>query len=196
MTVASSGKLIVLSAPSGSGKTSIAKVLLQRFPFMTFSVSATTRPMRPGEVHARDYYFLTKEDFRRRIDRGELVEWEEIYTNYYGTLKSEVDRALANGQVMLFDVDVKGALSIKAKYPNDAVLIFVAPPSVEELRARLVNRKTEDAATVERRMARVPMEMELASKFDHTVVNDDLQRACDEATDIVRAVLHTTDAER
>lgn len=189
MTVATSGKLIVLSAPSGAGKTSIAKVLLQRFPLMTFSVSATTRPMRPGEVHARDYFFLTKEDFRLRIDRGELVEWEEIYTNYYGTLKSEVDRALANGQVMLFDVDVKGALSIKAKYPKDAVLIFVAPPSVDELRARLVNRKTEDAATVERRMARVPMEMELASKFDHTVVNDDLQRACDEATEIVRRAL-------
>lgn len=191
MTVANSGKLIVLSAPSGSGKTSIAKVLLQRFPMMTFSVSATTRPMRPGEVHARDYFFLTKEDFLRRIDRGELVEWEEIYANYYGTLKSEVDRALANGQVMLFDVDVKGALSIKAKYPQDAVLIFIAPPSVEELRARLVNRKTEDAATVERRMARVPMEMELASKFDHTVVNDDLQRACDETTEIVRKALTT-----
>lgn len=191
MIVSTSGKLIVLSAPSGAGKTSIAKVLLQRFPMMTFSVSATTRPMRPGEVHGRDYFFLTKDDFRRRIDQGDLVEWEEIYTNNYGTLKSEVDRALANGQVMLFDVDVKGALSIKAKYPNDAVLIFVAPPSVEELRSRLVNRKTEDAATVERRMARVPMELELASKFDHTVVNDDLQRACDEATEIVRKALTT-----
>ncbi|MCU0454265.1 MAG: guanylate kinase, partial [Bacteroidetes bacterium] len=153
--MATSGKLIVLSAPSGAGKTSIAKVLLQRFPRLTFSVSATTRPMRPGEVHGRDYFFLTKEDFRRRIDQGDLVEWEEIYTNYYGTLRSEVDRTLTNGQMMLFDVDVKGALSIKAKYPNDAVLIFVAPPSVEELRTRLVNRKTEDAATVERRMARV-----------------------------------------
>ncbi len=189
MTVSTAGKLIVLSAPSGAGKTSIAKVLLQRFPLMAFSVSATTRPMRPGEVHGRDYFFLTKEDFRRRIDLGDLVEWEEIYTNFYGTLKSEVDRALANGQVMLFDVDVKGALSIKAKYPSDAVLIFVAPPSVDELRARLVNRKTEDAATVERRMARVPMELEAAGRFDHRVVNDDLQRACDEATEIVRAAL-------
>ncbi len=187
--MAAAGKLIVLSAPSGAGKTSIAKVLLQRFPQMTFSVSATTRAMRPGETHGRDYFFLTKEDFRGRIDRGELVEWEEIYTNYYGTLKSEVDRALANGRVMLFDVDVKGALSIKAKYPNDALIIFVSPPSAEELRTRLLNRKTEDTATIERRMARVPMEMELATKFDHRVVNDELQRACDEATEIVRAAL-------
>jgi guanylate kinase len=187
--VASAGKLIVLSAPSGAGKTSIAKVLLQRFPLMTFSVSATTRSMRPGEVHGRDYFFLTKEDFRRRVEQGELVEWEEIYTNYYGTLKSEVDRALANGQVMLFDVDVKGALSIKAKYPRDAVLIFVAPPSVEELRTRLLNRKTEDTATIERRMARVPMEMEAGAQFDHRVVNDDLQRASDEVTDIVHAAI-------
>lgn len=194
--MASAGKLIVLSAPSGAGKTSIAKVLLQRFPQMTFSVSATTRAMRPGETHGRDYFFLTKEDFRGRIDRGELVEWEEIYTNFYGTLKSEVDRALANGQVMLFDVDVKGALSIKAKYPKDALIIFVAPPSVDELRTRLLNRKTEDAATIERRMARVPMEMDLASKFDHRVVNDDLQRASDEATEIVRVALKTTNGER
>lgn len=190
--MAAAGKLIVLSAPSGAGKTSIAKVLLQRFPQMTFSVSATTRTMRPGETHGRDYFFLTKEDFRGRIDRGELVEWEEIYTNYYGTLKSEVDRALANGRVMLFDVDVKGALSIKTKYPNDSLIIFVSPPSAEELRTRLLNRKTEDAATIERRMARVPMEMELATKFDHRVVNDDLQRACDEATEIVGAALRAT----
>ena len=187
--MSSVGKLIVLSAPSGAGKTSIAKVLLQRFPLMTFSISATTRAMRPGEVHGRDYFFLTKEDFFKRIDRGELVEWEEIYTNHYGTLKSEVERALANGQVMLFDVDVKGALSIKARYPNEALLIFVAPPSVEELRTRLLNRKTEDAATIERRMARVPMELEAGARFDRRVVNDDLQRASDEVTDIVRAAL-------
>lgn len=187
--MASAGKLIVLSAPSGAGKTSIAKVLLQRFPFMVFSISATTRAIRPGEEHGRDYFFLTKEDFLRRVQLGELVEWEEIYTNYYGTLKTEVDRALANGQVMLFDVDVKGALSIKAKYPTDAVLIFVAPPSVEELRTRLLNRRTEDSATIERRMARVPMEMEAGARFDHRVVNDDLQRAGDEVTDLVRKAL-------
>ncbi len=187
--MAPAGKLIVLSAPSGAGKTSIAKVLLQRFPLMAFSISATTRPIRPGEEHGRDYFFLTKEDFLRRVDHGELVEWEEIFTNHYGTLKSEVDRALANGQVMLFDVDVKGALSIKAMYTNDAVLIFVAPPSVEELRARLLNRRTEDSATIERRMARVSMEMEAGAQFDHRVVNDDLQRASDEVTDLVRKAL-------
>ena len=180
------GKLVVLSAPSGSGKTSIAKAILQRFPRMTFSVSATTRPMRPGETHGKDYFFLTKADFQKRIASGELVEGEEIYTNFYGTLKREVDRALAHGNVMLFDVDVKGALSIKKMYPKESVLIFVRTPSVDELRKRLESRKTEDQSTIERRMARVPMELEAGKQFDHTVVNDDLQRAIDEVTAIVQ----------
>lgn len=152
---------------------------------MVFSVSATTRPIRAGEVHGRDYFFLTKDDFKRRIDLGDLVEWEEIYTNYYGTLKSEIDRALQQGRLMLFDVDVKGALSIKKKYPQ-AVLIFVEPPSPEELQKRLENRKTEDAATISRRMARVPMELAAGKEFDFRVVNDDLQRAIDEVTSIIR----------
>jgi guanylate kinase len=183
----SSGLLIVIAAPSGSGKTTIAKAIMQRHPEMLFSVSATTRSMRPGEVHGKDYFFLTPEEFRSRIAAGDLVEYEEIYGNFYGTLKSEIDRSLRAGSVMLFDVDVKGALSIKRMYGADALLIFIAPPSLEILQSRLENRKTEDAATVARRMARVPMEMEKGGEFDVRVVNDDLERAITEVNALVIA---------
>ncbi|MCU0411386.1 MAG: guanylate kinase [Bacteroidetes bacterium] len=181
------GLLIVVAAPSGSGKTTIAKAVMQRHPEILFSVSATTRAMRPGETHGKDYFFLTREEFETRIAANDLIEYEEIYGNLYGTLKSEVDRALAAGRVMLFDVDVKGALSIKRLYRDDALLIFIAPPSVDELRRRLENRKTEDAATVERRMARVAMELELGKEFDVRVVNDDLDRAVNEVNALVNA---------
>ncbi len=181
------GLLIVVAAPSGSGKTTIAKAVMQRHPEILFSVSATTRTMRPGETHGKDYFFLTREEFETRIAANDLIEYEEIYGNLYGTLKSEVDRALAAGRVMLFDVDVKGALSIKRLYRNDALLIFISPPSVDELRRRLENRKTEDAATVERRMARVAMELELGKEFDVRVVNDDLDRAVNEVNALVNA---------
>jgi guanylate kinase len=181
------GKLIVVSAPSGAGKTTIVKTLLAKHPGMLFSVSATTRPIRAGEVEGKDYFFLTREDFERKIEAGELVEWEEIFGNLYGTLKSEVDRALSQGRVMLFDIDVKGGLSIKRHYPDDAVLIFIKPPSVEVLRQRLLNRRTEDPDTVERRMERVPMELEQGMKFDYQVVNDDLETAVAEVEKIVRS---------
>ncbi len=181
------GLLIVVAAPSGSGKTTIAKAVMQRHPEILFSVSATTRTMRPGETHGKDYFFLTREEFETRIAANDLIEYEEIYGNLYGTLKSEVDRALAAGRVMLFDVDVKGALSIKQLYRDDALLIFISPPSVDELRRRLENRKTEDAATVERRMARVAMELELGKEFDVRVVNDDLDRAVNEVNALVNA---------
>lgn len=182
----SRGTLIVISAPSGCGKTTIARAILQRYPSMLFSVSATTRPRRPTEVDGKDYFFLTKEEFERRVAQGDLIEWEEIYGNYYGTLKSEVDRALAQGRVMLFDVDVKGALSIKKKYPEDAVLIFIAPPSMEVLRKRLMDRNTEDEATVRRRLERVPMELEKGKEFDYQVVNDDLATAIAEVEAIIQ----------
>ncbi len=181
----SRGKLIVISAPSGCGKTTIAKSILTAYPGMLFSVSATTRKMRSGELNGKDYFFLAKEEFQKRINDGDLVEWEEIYGNYYGTLKSEVDKALDQGKVMLFDVDVKGALSIKRMYGNDAVLIFIEPPSFEVLRDRLLNRKTEDEATIKRRLDRVPMELEQGTKFDYQVVNDDLQKAIAEVDKII-----------
>jgi len=178
------GKLVVVSAPSGAGKTTIARALLDYFPGMTFSVSATTRKRRAGETEGRDYLFLAREDFQRLVDAGKFVEWEEIYGDLYGTLRSEVDRARREGRHLLFDVDVKGGLSIKRAYP-DALLIFVRPPSVDVLMERLRGRKTEDDATVARRMARVPMEMELGNRFDHTIVNDVLERAVAEARELV-----------
>jgi guanylate kinase len=191
------GKLIVLSAPSGSGKTTIAKEILRKYSAMLFSVSATTRTMREKETDGKDYFFLSKEKFEEKIHEGELVEWEqypnEVHGNYYGTLKSEVDRALNGGKVMLFDVDVKGALSIKRIYSDDAVLIFIKPPSFTELRDRLVNRKTEDDETVQRRLDRMPMEMEQGAKFDYQVVNDNVEDAVRQIETIInnQTRLHT-----
>ena len=181
----SRGKLIVVSAPSGAGKTTIVKAILAKYPSLLFSVSATTRPIRAGEVDGRDYFFLQREEFERRIKAGQLVEWEEIYGNLYGTLKSEVDNALSAGKTMLFDIDVRGALSIKRHYPNDTVVIFIRPPSVEVLRSRLLNRKTEDEATMKRRLDRVTMELETGNQFDYQVINDDLQTAVREVEQII-----------
>jgi guanylate kinase len=181
----SRGKLIVVSAPSGAGKTTIVKAILAKYPSLLFSVSATTRPIRSGETEGRDYFFLPREEFEQRITAGQLVEWEEIYGSLYGTLKSEVDKALSAGKTMLFDIDVKGAISIKRHYPSDAVLIFVKPPSFEVLRSRLLNRKTEDEATIKRRLDRVPMELETGNQFDYQVVNNDLQTAVQEVEQIV-----------
>lgn len=180
-----SGTLIVLSAPSGSGKTTIAKSILEKYPALLFSVSATTRPRREGEVNGKDYFFLPKEEFQKKIRDGALVEWEEIYGNFYGTLKSEIDRVLREGKAMLFDVDVKGALSIKRAYPQ-AMLIFIQPPTLDALKSRLVNRKTEDAATIKRRLDRAQMELEMGKQFDFRVINDRLPVAIADVDAIVR----------
>lgn len=185
------GRLIVISAPSGAGKTSIARAILERTPHTRFSVSATTRAKRATEREGIDYYFLTREEFRRRVDAGEFAEWEEIYGDYYGSLCAEIDRALAKGERILFDVDVKGGLSIKRLYP-EALLIFIEPPSVEILQERLRNRKTEDPETLRKRMDRVPMEMDLGKNFDHRVVNDRLDRAIGEVEQIVHNYLLTS----
>jgi guanylate kinase len=179
------GRIVVVAAPSGSGKTSIAREILRRYPSLRFSVSATTRPKRPTETHGKDYFFLDRAEFEKRIAAGEFVEWEMIYGNLYGTLKCEVDAALENGSHLMFDVDVKGALSIKRAYP-EACLIFIRPPSVEILEQRLRARLTEDAETLRQRMERVPMELEQARLFDHVVVNDVLGIATDEVDAIVK----------
>ena len=161
---------------------------------MLFSVSATTRPKRETEVDGKDYFFLARPEFERRIAAGELIEWEEIYGNLYGTLKSEIEKALTSGKTMLFDIDVKGGLSIKRKYGDDALLIFIKPPSIEILRDRLLKRKTEDESTFKRRMERVAMELAMAPQFDFQVVNDDLPTAIAEADRIV--VAHTHEEQR
>jgi guanylate kinase len=190
----SRGKLIVVSAPSGAGKTTIVKAILAKYPSMLFSVSATTRPKRDVEIEGKDYFFLPRAEFERRIAAGELVEWEEIYGNLYGTLKAEVDKALTSGRTMLFDIDVKGGLSIKRMYPHDSVIIFIKPPSIEILRERLRNRKTEDDATFKRRMDRVAMELGMASQFDYQVVNDNLEQVIAEVDKLV--IEHTSEAQR
>jgi guanylate kinase len=182
-------KLFVISAPSGSGKTTLAHELLKRHPEMLFSVSATTRPKRESEREGRDYVFLTKSQFESYIREGRLVEWEQIYGEYYGTLRSAVDEALGRGKSMLFDIDVKGALSIKKQYPRESLLIFVKPPSMEVLIERLRNRKTEDRETLNRRLERVPMELEMAKEFDVSVVNDDLAKAVHAVDEIISHTL-------
>jgi guanylate kinase len=184
------GRLIVVSGPSGSGKTTIAQALLHANPELAFSISATTRPIRPGEQHGKDYYFLTKDEFLRWRDAGAFVEWEELFGNLYGTPVSEVERALQKGKHLLFDVDVKGALSIKRRYP-EAVLIFVAPPSPEILQQRLRNRRTEDETMLAARLARAAMELELGKQFDYSVVNDDRARAITTVQAIVKQHLQS-----
>lgn len=172
-------RLVVLSAPSGAGKTTIAHALLERHSAWRFSVSATTRPLRPGEVHGRDYYFLDMQEFRQRIHDEDLVEWEELFGNLYGTLKSEIRRLLDGDEQrrIVFDVDVKGALAIRKAFPDDTILIFIAPPSFEELRRRLEGRHTETPQVIEQRTQRAEMEMQMQPEFDAVVVNDRVERA-------------------
>ena len=179
-------QLIVLSAPSGAGKTTVARHLLKSFPRLSFSVSATTRAMRPGEQHGKDYFFLTREDFLERITDDDLIEYEQIFDNYYGTLKSVVTEALARGEFLIFDVDVKGALSLRHAFPDDTLLIFVAPPDMKILEQRLRNRHTESDHQIELRLARAAMEMGHSHQFDHVLVNDDLQATLQAAERIVR----------
>ncbi|MCZ7556676.1 MAG: guanylate kinase [Bacteroidia bacterium] len=179
--------LFVLSAPSGAGKTTIARGILQRFPALRFSVSATTRAQRPRETEGKDYYFLTREEFERRVAGGDVVEWEEIYGNLYGTLRSQVDEVLRENGHMLFDIDVKGALAIKRLYGSSAVLIFIKPPSLEVLRQRLEHRGTDGAEVIERRMDRSVWELEQAVHFDHVVINDDLTRSIPEVAALIES---------
>lgn len=186
-----SARLIVISAPSGGGKTTIAQEILKRHPDLVFSVSATTRPRRTGEADGKDYHFLSREEFEGLIREGQLVEWEELFNQLYGTLRREVDAGLAAGRSMLFDVDVKGALAIKKLYGDTALLIFVKPPDTAALMERLRNRRTEDPDALRKRLDRVPMEMEQAKFFDHQVVNDRLAQAIADVDALVRRALGT-----
>ena len=181
------GRIVVISAPSGAGKTSITHRLLEAHPEWCFAVSATTRAMRPGEQDGADYYFLTEPAFRQKVADDDMVEWEEIYGNLYGTMRREVERLLADQNIrrVLFDIDVKGALSLRRAFPDDAVLIFIAPPSLEALEQRLTQRKTETEEAVARRLERAEMEMEHQRKFDYVVVNDQLDQAVREVEGIL-----------
>ena len=181
-------QLIVISAPSGAGKTTITKRILAAHPNeLTFSISATTRSMREGEREGVDYYFLTKEDFLKKIKDNDLIEYEEIFGNYYGTLISEIDRAKSAGKTLLFDIDVKGGISIHSRYPDHTLLIFIAPPSLEVLGERLTKRGSETKEIIDRRLARAEMEMAMASVYAHIVVNDDLDTAVAEVEALISA---------
>ena len=183
-------KLVIVTAPSGAGKTTIVRHLLNVFGTLAFSVSATSRLPRAHEVHGRDYYFLNKEEFVQKIEQGEFVEWEEVYTGrYYGTLISEVERLWGEGKNIVFDIDVKGAVSIQKIYPHNTLSIFVQPPSVEVLHQRLLNRKTETPGSIQKRIERAEIELEYASHFDVIMVNDILEEALRDAEEVVRLFL-------
>lgn len=179
-------QLFVLSAPSGGGKTTVARHLLATFPDMKFSVSATTRAQRPGEEHGRDYFFLSKDEFAERINQGDLLEYEVIFGNYYGTLRSEVKRILDSGGIMIFDVDVKGALSLHTAFPEETLLMFIAPPSMDALEKRLRSRQTESAEQIALRLERAAMEMQSVEFFDEVIINDILPVTLDRAELVVR----------
>ncbi len=183
-------KLVIFTAPSGAGKTTIVRHLLNRFDNLEFSVSATTRPRRPHEQHGRDYYFLSPEEFMQRVEKGDFLEWEEVYPGqYYGTLREEVERLWNEGKDVIFDIDVKGAWKLKQAYPDQSLAVFVMPPSKDVLFQRLRNRHTEDEESLRKRMARAAEELEWAPRFDVVLVNDRLEDALQQAEQLVSEFL-------
>lgn len=184
------GKAIIFSAPSGAGKTTIVHHVLQHLSELEFSISATSREARKVERDGKDYYYLSVEEFKSKIDQGEFVEWEEVYLNqFYGTLKSEVERIWSHGKHVIFDVDVVGGLNLKKHFKDRALSVFVKPPSIESLRLRLLNRKTETEESIKKRLDKSAREMAYASSFDYILVNDDLEQACSEAITVIKEFL-------
>ena len=184
------GKLIIFSAPSGSGKSTIINYLLQQSLRLRFSISATSRAPRGTEKNGVEYYFLTPEAFKARIAKGDFLEYEEVYTDkFYGTLKSEVERILNEGDNVIFDVDVVGGCNIKRFYGDRALSVFIQPPSIEELRKRLVGRGTDTPEVIEGRIAKAEYELSFADKFDTVVINDDLETAKAKALQVIQAFL-------
>jgi guanylate kinase len=183
-------KLVLFCGPSGSGKTTIVHHLMQVFPTMRFSISATTRPPRPNETDGKDYYFLSPDEFRACVDNGDFLEWEEVYTDrYYGTLKSEVERILNEEHIALFDVDVEGGLQIRKHFGRQLLDVFVMPPSVDDLHKRLVARATESEDSLRKRLSKAEKEMQYAFQFNNVIVNSVLEDAKREAVEMVRNFL-------
>lgn len=186
------GKLLIFSAPSGSGKSTIINWLMEEHPElkMKFSISCTSRPPRGQEQNGVEYFFITPEEFRKKIADDEFVEYEEVYTDrYYGTLKSQVEKLLENGENVVFDVDVHGAMNIKKAYGSQALSLFIQPPSVEELRRRLTGRGTEGSEEIEKRIGRAEYELTFAEKFDTVIINDDLEKAKEETLKKIKAFI-------
>lgn len=186
------GKLIIFSAPSGSGKTTIYKKLFAKGLPLEFSVSACSRPMRKGETDGKDYYFLSVDDFKKKIAYDEFLEWEEVYSgSFYGTLKSELTRIWKNGNHVVFDLDVLGGVKIKKIFKEKALALFIQPPSIEELERRLINRSTETPESLKKRLDRAKMELSYAPEFDVCIINDNLEAAVEKAEKIIRDFLNS-----
>jgi len=180
------GKLIIFSAPSGAGKTTIVKHLLTKFPQLSFSISATTRESRGSEQDRKDYYFISKEDFLHKVAHQEFVEFEEVYNGtFYGTLRSEIERIWNDDKHVIFDIDVEGGLRLKRKYENDALAIFVQPPSLEVLKERLAGRGTDSEEKLQERFIKAEKELKYADKFDVILENFELEAACQQAEQLV-----------
>lgn len=186
------GSVLVVAAPSGAGKTTIVKNILKKFPELKFSISATTRKKREVETDGVDYFFLTEDEFLKKIENNEFLEWEKCYDYYYGTLRDHVLNIINEGYSILLEVDVKGALNIKKIFP-DTVLIFIEPPSFEELVSRLKNRKTETNEDLEKRIKRAEMELSLKNDFDYSVVNNKLDNAISEVTTIIKENIYRSE---
>ena len=185
-------KIIIITAPSGAGKTSITHYLLKKFPQLAFSVSAATRPRRKHEVDGKDYYFLSQEDFDQKIKHNEFVEWEMVYEGKsYGTLKSELQRIWDNNQVPVLDIDVKGAIHVQGQYSGTVLSIFVEPPSVDELKRRLSSRGTETEESLQTRVNKASYEISFKHRFDKIILNDDLNKACLKAEEVISEFLNS-----
>jgi guanylate kinase len=186
-------KLIIITAPSGAGKTSITRFLLDRFPQLAFSVSAATRPKRSYEVDGKDYYFLSLDEFRMKIRQDAFIEWEMVYDGkYYGTLKSELQRIWEHHQTPVLDIDVKGAIHVQQNFRGSSLSIFVEPPSIGELERRLESRGTETESNLRDRLNKAAYELSFKHHFDKVILNSDLERACEQAAFIIRAFLGLT----
>ena len=182
--------MIIISAPSGAGKTTIVKHLLKKFPQLGFSVSATSRAIREGELNGREYYFVSADEFRLMIETNKLLEWQEVYPgSYYGTQVSEIERITSNGQFPVFDVDVVGGLNIKKMYGDDALAIFIRPPSFEILETRLRSRATDNEESLQKRLSKVKQELDYEQEFDQVIVNDKLEDALKHAEMLVKCFL-------
>ncbi|MDD4031845.1 MAG: guanylate kinase [Bacteroidales bacterium] len=183
-------KVIIISAPSGSGKTTIINRLLQSGLPLAFSISACTRPMREGEVNGKDYYFLSSDAFRKYIQEDAFVEWEEVYEgSFYGTLRSEPERIWSKGLYVLFDVDVVGGMNIKKVFKDQALSVFIMPPSIEELRKRLEKRGTDTREVIDKRIQKATREINFSERFDHIVVNDNLETAINKVAGLIKNFL-------
>ena len=184
------GKVIIFSAPSGAGKTSIVHSLLKSDLNIEFSISACTRKKRAAEIHGKDYYFISADDFKKRIAKNEFIEWEEVYkNNFYGTLKSEIQRIWDNKNHVIFDVDVEGGVTLKNHFKDQALSIFISPPSIKELKKRLINRDSEKQNELEKRISKAKKELEYQPQFDEVIMNDFLEIACNDAYALIKKKL-------